>query len=109
MPGTAGAGGALAQAGPGVGVCSHRRLSCIRCLCEALPEVGQHTAMEAGIVQLHGQGVLEIDAEAHRPSRCARFLRTETAMAPTTQRRPASVHSIARLTTKGFTEVTRFS
>ncbi|MFI1735590.1 hypothetical protein ACH40E_41620 [Streptomyces acidicola] len=43
---------------------------------EALAEVGQHAAVQAGIVQLHGQGVLEIDApergrtraRAHRAS-----------------------------------------
>lgn len=32
---------------------------------EALAEIGQHTVVEAGIVQLHGQRVLEIDAAAH--------------------------------------------
>lgn len=33
---------------------------------EAVTEIGQHTVVEAGIVQLQGQGVLEIDATAHR-------------------------------------------
>ncbi|GAA1329307.1 hypothetical protein GCM10009647_067980 [Streptomyces sanglieri] len=33
---------------------------------QALAEVGQHAVVEAGIVQLHGQGVLEIDAAADR-------------------------------------------
>lgn len=33
---------------------------------ETVTQVGQHTVMEAWVVQLHGQGVLEIDAAAHR-------------------------------------------
>lgn len=33
---------------------------------EALAEVGQHAVVKARIVQLHGQGVLEIDAAADR-------------------------------------------
>lgn len=33
---------------------------------DALTEVGQHTVVEAGIVQLHGRRVLEIDAAADR-------------------------------------------
>lgn len=33
---------------------------------ETVAEVGQHTVVEAGIVQLHGHGVLEVDAAAHR-------------------------------------------
>ena len=33
---------------------------------ETVTEVGQHAVVEAGIVQLHGQGVLEVDAAAHR-------------------------------------------
>ena len=36
---------------------------------ETLAEVGQHAVVEAGIVQLHGHGVLEIDAAAHRLGR----------------------------------------
>ncbi|GGV06165.1 hypothetical protein GCM10010211_85920 [Streptomyces albospinus] len=35
-------------------------------LVEALTEVGQHAVVEAGIVQLQGHGVLEIDAAADR-------------------------------------------
>jgi len=33
---------------------------------EAVTEVSQHAVMEAGIIQLHGQGVLEIDTATHR-------------------------------------------
>jgi hypothetical protein len=36
---------------------------------QALAEVGQHAVVEARIVQLHGQGVLEVHAAAHRLSR----------------------------------------
>jgi hypothetical protein len=40
---------------------------------EALAEVGQDAMVEAGIVQLHRQGVLEIDAAADR-FRCSEIL-----------------------------------
>jgi hypothetical protein len=36
---------------------------------QALAEVGQHAVVEAGIVQLHGEGVFEIDAAADRLGR----------------------------------------
>jgi hypothetical protein len=36
---------------------------------ETLTEVGQHAVVEAGIVQFHGQRVLEIDAAADRLGR----------------------------------------
>jgi hypothetical protein len=38
-------------------------------LSEAVTEVAQHTVMEAWVVQVQGQGVLEIDAAAHRLGR----------------------------------------
>ncbi|GAA2155661.1 hypothetical protein GCM10009760_55780 [Kitasatospora kazusensis] len=36
---------------------------------ETLAEVGQHTVVEAGIVQLQAEGVLDVDAAAHRLGR----------------------------------------
>lgn len=33
---------------------------------ETVSEVGQHAVVEAGVVQLHGHGVLEVDAAADR-------------------------------------------
>jgi hypothetical protein len=35
---------------------------------QPVAEVGQHAVVEARVVQLHGQGVLEVDAAAHRLS-----------------------------------------